>query len=97
VPDGLVGTPYTKEETVADQIAAERNRMRRRDKKQDRRRHGMRVDDSARRLARVKLGKLGKSAELPESKVTELIEFFAANDPDYLIQKMREVFDPDLL
>lgn len=82
---------------MSDPIASEKNRMRRRDKKHDRRRNGMRVDSSARTLARVKLHKLGKSAEVPKEKVDELIKFFAANDPDYLMDKMREVFDPDLL
>lgn len=77
-------------------IEAERNRNRRRDKQFNKKRAGMRVDDSARKLALVKRRKTdAKDYIKPDPE--KLIEFFAANDPDYLFDKMREVFNPDLL
>lgn len=46
-------------------LTAERNRIRRRDKKVRRRKDGMRVDDSAKKLARIKLKKVEKMYEAP--------------------------------
>ena len=47
-------------------IAAERNRNKRRDKKIKKKKSGMRVDDSARKLARLKKDQLGMSLTFRE-------------------------------